>query len=263
MVHGMLVNFLYAGQHELSHGTVFRTRRLNEWVGRLFGFLLFYPRTFDLIQHMAHHRYTQDWSRDGELARERYTMRSYLLWMSGLNYWYTRWRRIIRYSCGIVPEPYLPEYRHAELVREARWHAAGYASIAALSFAARSWAAVALWLAPMLVMKFTHQLQNTIEHLGLVHDDDMLANTRSTRTNPVMRWMAWQMQYHTAHHAYPAVPFHKLKTLHRLIFTDRGITPPTMSYWGFQVAVLKAFAGGRTEADYPDDRVWIAESPRG
>ena len=35
MVHGALLNFLYAGQHELSHWTVFRTRWLNEWVGRV------------------------------------------------------------------------------------------------------------------------------------------------------------------------------------------------------------------------------------
>src|SRR5579862_8086465 len=60
LVHGILLNFLYAGQHELSHGTVFRARGLNEWLGRVFGFLLFYPRTFDQVQHMAHHRHTQD-----------------------------------------------------------------------------------------------------------------------------------------------------------------------------------------------------------
>src|SRR5579862_6731804 len=73
MAYGTLLNFLYGGQHELSHSTVFRTRWLNEWVGRVFGFVLFYPRTFDQVQHMAHHRYTQDWARDGELARDPYT----------------------------------------------------------------------------------------------------------------------------------------------------------------------------------------------
>ncbi len=49
IVHGVLLNFLYAGQHELSHWTVFRTRRLNEVFGRLFGFVLFFPRDFDQI----------------------------------------------------------------------------------------------------------------------------------------------------------------------------------------------------------------------
>ena len=79
IVHGTLLNFLYAGQHEMSHGTVFRTKRLNEMFGRLFGFVLIYPRDFDQIQHFAHHRYTQDWEADGELARDRYSLASYLL----------------------------------------------------------------------------------------------------------------------------------------------------------------------------------------
>jgi fatty acid desaturase len=258
LVHGTLLNFLYAGQHELSHGAVFKARWLNEWIGRLFGFVLFYPRTFDQVQHMAHHRYTSDWARDGELARAPYTLSTYLLWMTGITYWYTRWRRLLRFSVGVVTEPYLPAYRHPDMIREARWHLAGYAAIAALSVVAHSWAAVLLWLAPMIALKFMHQLQNTIEHLGLPHTDDMLANTRSTRTNALMRWMTWQMPYHTAHHAFPGVPFHKLKELHRMLFTDRGTEPPTMTYWGFQRAALRAFAHGRTESDYPQDDVWIS-----
>lgn len=260
MVHGVLLNFLYAGQHELSHWTVFRTRALNEWVGRCFGFILFYPRTFDQVQHIAHHRFTQDWAQDGELARSRYTLRSYLIWMSGVSYWYTRWRRIMRFALGRVEEPYLPAARHPELIREARWHLGGYALIAAWSVLAHSAAVVLLWLAPMIAMKCAHQLQNTIEHLGLPHEPNVLRNTRSTRTNAVMRWLAWQMQYHTAHHAFPGVPFHRLRQLHDILFTARGTSPPSMTYWGFQAAVLHALAGGKTEADYPDDQTWIADS---
>jgi fatty acid desaturase len=261
MVHGVLLNFLYAGQHELSHWTVFKTGWLNEWVGRLFGFVLFYPRTFDQVQHVAHHRFTQDWERDGELARPRYTLNSYLLWMSGISYWYTRWRRILRFAAGKVTEPYLPAKRRAEFVREARIHLAGYALIAAASVWWHSWAAVTLWLAPMIAMKFVHQLQNTIEHLGLPHGDNVLLNTRSTRTNGLMRWLAWQMQYHTAHHAFPGVPFHRLRELHDIVFTARGAAAPTMSYFGFQLAVIRAFSGGRAEADYADQEIWIAEAP--
>jgi fatty acid desaturase len=262
-VHGALLNFLYAGQHELSHWTVFRTGWPNEWLGRLFGFVLFYPRTFDQVQHMAHHRFTQDWVRDGELARNRFTLASYLGWMSGITYWYTRWRRILRFSCGLVTEPYLPAKRHAELIREARLHLAGYAVIAGVSLMLRSDAAVFLWLAPMLAMKWVHQLQNTMEHLGLPHEDNVLVNTRSTRTNPIMRWMGWQMQYHTAHHAFPGVPFHRLRELNAAIFTARGAEPPSMTYIGFQIAALRAFARGRTEADYSDDGTWISDAPHG
>lgn len=263
MVHGALLNFLYAGQHELSHWTVFRTGWLNEWVGRIFGFVLFYPRTFDQVQHMAHHRFTQDWARDGELARGRYTLASYLLWLAGVTYWYTRWRRILRFSLGVVTEPYLPVKRHAELIRESRLHLAGYAMIAGASLMLQSAAAATFWLAPMLAMKWVHQLQNTMEHLGLPHEDNVLINTRSTRTNALMRWLGWQMQYHTAHHAFPGVPFHRLRELNGIIFTSRGAAPPSMTYFGFQAAVLRAFARGKTEADYPDDRTWISDSSHG
>lgn len=262
LAHGALINFLYAGQHELSHWTVFRTRWLNEWLGRGFGFVLFYPRDFDQIQHTAHHRHTQDWARDGELYRDRYRLVSYLLWVLGPSYWYTRWRRILRFSLGIVTEPYLPAARHAGLVREARWHLAGYAAIGLGSIAAQSWAVVILWLAPMLATKAVHQLQNTIEHLGLPHGPNILENTRSTRTNAVLRWMCWNMQYHTAHHAFPGVPFHKLPELHRALFTDRGTSPPTMGYWEFQTAVIRAFWPNRSEAEYPDDRAWIGGGKR-
>jgi fatty acid desaturase len=257
---GILLNFLYAGQHELSHWTVFRTAWLNEWAGRLIGFLMFYPRTFDQLQHIAHHRYTQDWNKDGELMRDRYRLSSYLWWMSGVTYWYTRWRRILRFSAGIVTEPYIASARRTELSRESRWHLLGYAVILLTSLWLRTWLAVVVWLGPMLAMKFVHQMQNTIEHLGLPHEDNVLVNTRSTRTNPLMRWLGWQMQYHTAHHAFPGVPFHRLRELNGIVFTARGTSPPTMSYLGFQWAVLRAFAHGKTEADYPDSATWISES---
>jgi fatty acid desaturase len=259
IAHGVLINFLYAGQHELSHWTVFKTKGLNELFGRLFGFVLIYPRDFDQIQHFAHHRYTQDWRNDGELARERYSLASYLLWVLGPTYWHTRVRRVIRFSLGIVTEPYIPDDRKAEVVREARWHLAGYALIAAASIFTRDWIAVQLWLAPMLAMKPVHQLQNTIEHLGLPHVDAITENTRTTRTNSLMRWMAWNMQYHTAHHAFPGVPCYALPKLHSEIFVDKGRKPPTMSYLSFQWAVLRAFWNGRTEADYPDDAIWISD----
>jgi fatty acid desaturase len=259
IVQGVLLNFLYAGQHELSHWTVFRTQWLNEFFGRVFGFLLLYPRDFDQIQHFAHHRYTQDLQRDGELARPRYRLSTYLLWFLGPSYWYTRLRRIVRFGFGIVTEPYIPESRKPTVIREARWHLAGYALIAALSIATRSWLALELWLLPMVLLKPVHQLQNTIEHLGLPHVPTITLNTRSTRTNALMRWLAWNMQYHTAHHAFPGVPCYRLPALHQEIFVARDFRPPMMSYLGFQAAVLRAFWNGRTEADYPDDTIWISD----
>ena len=39
---GVAINFLYAGQHELSHWTVFKTKYLNEFFGRVIGFIMLF-----------------------------------------------------------------------------------------------------------------------------------------------------------------------------------------------------------------------------
>ena len=259
ILHGILLNFLYAGQHELSHATVFTNKAVNEWLGRAFGFILLYPRDFDQIQHFAHHRFTQVWGQDGELQRPPYDMRSYLLWMLGPTYWYSRVRRILRFSFGTVTEYYIPDRRKPDVIREARYHLVSYGIIAVVSVATGSWLAVTHWIAPMFLTKVVHQLQNTIEHLGLPHVEDTTLNTRSTRTNAFMRWMAWNMQYHTAHHTFPGVPCYNLKALDRSIFSDHGRRPEEMTYLGFQWAAIKAFMNGRTESDYPDKKIWISD----
>lgn len=259
MVHGVLLNFLYAGQHELSHETVFRTKWLNEWFGRLIGFLMIYPREFDKIQHWAHHQHTQNWEKDGELVREPYTLRSYLLWFWGPTYWKSRVTRIVRFCRGIVIEPYIREADQAKVISEARIHAALYLAILLLSVMTGSWAAALLWLAPMVVMKPVHQLQNTIEHLGLSHEDNILENTRSTRTNALMRWLCWQMPYHTAHHTFPSVPFWQLSELDAEM-RKSGAAPHEMGWIEFQIEVLRKL-WSKSEADYPYDEVWIV--PRG
>ncbi len=263
MVHGVLINFLYAGQHELSHGTVFATKWMNEWLGRIIGFLMIFPRDFDQIMHFAHHQHTQNWERDGELVREPYTLSSYLWWVLGPGYWISRVRRIIRFCRGIVTEPYIPQNKTALIIREGRIHMALYIAIAVASILTQSWAAFILWLAPMLVMKPVHQLQNTIEHLGLSHEDNILENTRSTDTNALMRWMCWQMQYHTAHHTFPSVPFWALRELNDEIEGKIGHEVHRMGYIEFQIALIRKLAGGKSEADYPMHEVWISRRPNG
>ena len=258
-IHGVLINFLYAGQHELSHGTVFKTQWINVLFGRIIGFLMIFPRDFDKIQHWAHHQHTQNWEKDGELVREPYTLKSYLLWFWGPTYWQSRVVRILRFCRGIVLEPYIRAEEHALVIREARIHAAVYALIALVSLATGSWAAVILWLAPMIVMKPVHQLQNTIEHLGLSHEDNILENTRSTKTNAIMRWLCWQMPYHTAHHTFPSVPFWKLRDLDAEM-KGNGATPHAMGWIEFQIEVMRKLSA-KSEADYPYDEVWIV--PRG
>ena len=88
---GILLNCIYAGQHEMSHRTAFRSRWLNDGVGAAIGFLSIYPARWDRYFHFAHHRHTQDPERDPELqARGAYTPMSYALYLMGFTYWYGR-----------------------------------------------------------------------------------------------------------------------------------------------------------------------------
>ena len=113
----------------------------------------------------------------------------------------------------------------------------------------------------MLLTKPVHQLQNTIEHLGLSHESDILNNTRSTRTNALMRWLCWQMPYHTAHHSYPSVPFWQLRKLNEKI---ESIVGPVhqMGWIEFQIEVIRKLAQ-KDESQWPTSEVWVVSSANG
>lgn len=258
---GILLNFLYAAQHELSHATVFKTRKLNEWFGRAIGFVQIFPRDYDQIMHFAHHQYTQDWERDGELVREPYTLTTYLLWLSGVTYWRNRVFGVIRRARGIIIEPYIRAEEEAKVIRESRLHLLGYGGIALVALALGSWAPLTFWLIPMILTKPVHQLQNTIEHLGLSHEADILENTRSTRTNAFFRWLCWQMPYHTAHHTFPAVPFWKLRDLNAKI-EDKAGEVHRMGWIEFQIEVIARLLA-KDESQYPMNEVWVLPSSGG
>lgn len=250
IVHGALIHWLYAAQHELSHETVFRTRWINEWLGRFTGFVLVFPRDYDRWQHFTHHRHTQDPEKDAELvgAKRRDSRLRLVLAVIGVTLWAFLFSRLLWHAFagrrwGDGEEYYLTDEQERRVVAEARWHVAGYALCIALSFALQTWAFVILWWAPMLLTPWTHQLQNYIEHTGMPLVPDTWQNTRTIRTIAPMRWLSWAMVYHTAHHTYPGVPFHRLADLHAEICRVRGEQPVTMGYTAFAWSLAKDLMG--------------------
>lgn len=61
IAHGILLNYLFAAQHEFNHYTAFRSRWVNDFFNRITGFILLYPRSYERWFHIEHHRHTQDW----------------------------------------------------------------------------------------------------------------------------------------------------------------------------------------------------------
>jgi fatty acid desaturase len=50
----------------------------------------------------------------------------------------------------------------------------------------------------------------------------------------------WNMSYHTAHHAYPATPFHALPRLHAEIARNLPHPIPTLGYIVAQKAIFES-----------------------
>jgi len=70
------------------------------------------------------------------------------------------------------------------------------------------------WIVPVLIGQPALRLYLLAEHGDCPRVADMFENTRTTFTNRIVRFVAWNMPYHAEHHVFPAVPFHKLPALH-------------------------------------------------
>ena len=64
------------------------------------------------------------------------------------------------------------------------------------------------------------------EHSGLSYEGSVLERTRTTKTSGFVRYLMWNMPYHTEHHAYPAVAWHALPELHELMKDELVHTVP-------------------------------------
>ncbi len=226
-LHGVVLIFLFAPLHETIHRTAFAGRRLNDAVAWVCGALLVLPPTYFRAFHFAHHRYTQDPANDPELATAKPTSVAGYLWtVSGLPYWIERVTTSFKIAAGRVEAPFIPERQHAAVIREARWLLAVYAAVALVSIGVGSGAVVTLWLVPALLGQPFLRAYLLAEHTGCPLIADMLKNSRTTRSNAAVRWLAWNMPYHAEHHAYPALPFHALPAAHDVLRDRIAIQAP-------------------------------------
>jgi fatty acid desaturase len=253
-VQGVLINFLFACQHETNHNTAFASRSLNTWVSRFCGFVLLYPCDYEKRLHFAHHRHTQVDDKDPELlARPPFVrLRDYLAFMSGLPFFYSRLRSLVLHARGKVNGWYLTDREKQLIATATRWHCVGYAAIAGIALWQQSWWPLTCWLGPYVCMKWVYWLQGLQEHLGLTHRDNTLLNTRTSDTNPIMRWLNWNMTYHTVHHTFPAVPFHALPSLQREVASLYPRALPESTYWNFHCSLFRSLLGGATETEMVD-----------
>ena len=235
---GILLVFLFTLSHECTHKTPFRTPWVSEAVGHLVAVPIALPFTWFRYFHLAHHKWTNHPEKDPELDGKPRpdSWPSLLIYLSGWPYWRGMAGVLIRNAFGRIDAPYLPARQHRAMRIEARVLLALYAmaGLSLLFTPVLFW----LWLLPVVIGQPVLRLYLLAEHGLCPPVANMLENSRTTFTNRIVRFLAWNMPYHAEHHAFPNVPFHQLPALHS--WTQAHLKSTSEGYSEFTADYLRA-----------------------
>ena len=225
---------LFAPIHETMHLTAFRSRRANAVAGWLSSCPSMLNWHFYTAFHLAHHRHTQDPARDPELeVLPPSTLDAYLLRICAAPYWRAR-ARVLR-ACwrgDVSAMPYITERSAPKVIRSVRLMTLFMGGCATLSILlVGPWAPLVFWLGPQLLGQPFLRLYLLTEHTLCTMDANGLTNTRTTLTNRLVRAVMWNMSFHTEHHLYPSIPFHRLPDAHVAIRDRLGVVQDGYASW--------------------------------
>jgi fatty acid desaturase len=246
---------MFALIHETSHGTAFASKRLNRITALLAALPTHYVPSGFRHFHFAHHRHTHEHGVDPELTIAKFAAPGltsnpfvYLGSLTGIPLFFVKLMLILGSAIG-TPLGwrmlwFVPEKHRAEVSFEGR--------IVLLFHVA--WVALGVTVAPGLLHLFFASILGhaflqfvlMAEHHELPHGGagkSALLHTRTTRTHPFIVWLMWHMPFHGEHHAYPAVPCHRLPELHKLLEGEKR--PVGSGYLSYHFKVWRKFLTGR------------------
>jgi len=240
--------FAFAGQHEFLHRNAWKTRWINDWVLFVVGTACFEFGKHEQMMHKQHHTFTNNIDKDPELtsfySREELenpefrnvNKTKFGFFRQFLYVWPTfkcRICKLISSALGIAVDytgtgwsMQTPKYSKEsgimqDLKAAARLQLLVYAAIFGL-FGQTSEGCQALmfwWIVPVLVGYAPVNFVRNLEHADCEVSKEMncLRNTRTVRSNAILRQLLWNTNYHAEHHCYPMVPFFNLPKLSELM----------------------------------------------
>jgi len=250
-VHGIALACLFAPMHECSHGTAFRTRRLNELAYWIVSLVYISQPTWYRYRHAVHHTYTQIQGKDPAMVLPGpTTWQHYIEQVVGWRFWTTFPVAITKHALGTMrPQDswYVPKADLRRIHNEARLMIAVYGSVAAIAIYYGSFAPLIYWLLPRMMGEPLQRVWRIAEHKGCDEGPDVRTNTRSTKASPLMRALCWNMPYHSEHHVCPQVPFFALPELNKI--AGDQLHPMGESLWAVDKEVRRTCIVSREEAD--------------
>lgn len=233
-LHGTLAAFSINAVHELVHGTVFRTAKLNTIFAYVFAFLGWINHRFFWLSHTEHHKYTLHAPDDLEVVIP--ITETIPAWLKGAFINFNAFKLLgmhYRRARGILKE----DWEHHLLPPEAtkkrsyvfnwsRFLLLGHGTIIVVSLATGQWIIPFLISLTPFYGYWLFTLCNNTQHVGLSEDvNDFRLNCRTFELNPILRFFYWHMNFHIEHHMYAAVPCYNLKKLHQAIESDLPRSP--------------------------------------
>ena len=224
-----------AACHELSHGTAFKTRWLNNIFFWVFCFISWTNPIRFWTSHKRHHLYTLHAPWDREIVLPAPPVRwPFYLQMLTIDWGFLKMvmRNHFHHAFGKLETDWekaiFPESDGANrraLFNWARFQILGHAGLIALFAATGQWI-----LIPIIALPFYFHvipfMTGMPQHFGLqARVPDFRYSCRTMLLGPILRYLYWHMNYHTEHHMFPGVPYYNLGKVHQLVQADGGAPP--------------------------------------
>jgi omega-6 fatty acid desaturase (delta-12 desaturase) len=230
---GFLVR-LFMIQHDCGHGSFFRSKWLNDWIGRVLGVLTFTPYDFWRHTHAVHHASSGNLGRRGMGDIDTLTVSEYLAlpWYGRLRYRLYR-HPLVMFGLGPIYMFVLQHRLPVGLMREGwgPWLSTmltnlGIAVIAAVLIFFIGIKAFLLVHLPIIMLAaaagvWLFYVQHQFE--GTVWDEDSSWNRHEAALHGsshydlpgVLRWMTANIGVHHVHHLSSGIPFYRLRDVLR------------------------------------------------
>ena len=258
-LHGTVGTFFSAPHHELCHGTVFKTKRLNEIFLKIFSTLGMQNFYIYKMSHSYHHRFTLHRVADKEVVlpktpslRVLYLLQLFTFNITGgfeSRGLIPTMRGLFRVAADKMEQPYnewgaelyaeFPEER-LKAVHWARYLIAVHLSFALITVLIGYPILILIFSLHPFIGNWLRYFVGAPMHCGLRSDvSDFRKCVRTITLDPISEFLYWHMNWHLEHHMFAAVPCYNLKKLYEAVAEDMPKPRTLISSWKEMLEVVK------------------------
>ena len=258
-LHGTVGTFFSAPHHELCHGTVFKTKRLNEIFLRIFSTLGLQNFHIYKMSHSYHHRFTLHRIADKEVVLPKTPSLRFLYLLQLFTFNFTggfesrglfpMMRGLFRVAADRMEQPYnewgtelyaeFPEER-LKAVHWARYLIAVHLSFAVFAMLIGYPILILIVSLHPFIGNWLRYFVGAPMHCGLRSDvSDFRKCVRTITLDPISEFLYWHMNWHLEHHMFAAVPCYNLKKLYEAVADDMPKPRTLISSWKEMLEVIK------------------------